>query len=226
MPRTLSLTLLAATLGLAGCSAPTESENMASATLSFVVGDNSGLVKSLASHVTVSSAKVMLKTIQFHSTSDDDSLDFKSEPLVVELDLAGGLTTVGPIDIPVGEYNKVSFRLHKPDSSENSLDPDFYESASGSDRYSVVVTGIHSDTTFVFKSRRTANQRLEFDPPLVITDTTGTVNVTLSVDLNSWFVDSNTGADLNPSDDGDETKIDNAISKSFRGFVDNDKSGN
>ena len=126
MPRTLSLTLLAATLGLAGCSAPTEGENMASATLSFVVGDNSGLAKSLASHVTVSSAKVMLKTIQFHSTGDDDSLDFKSEPLVVVLDLSGGLTTVGSIDIPAGEYHKVSFRLHKPDVGEDSLDADFF----------------------------------------------------------------------------------------------------
>lgn len=226
MPRTMTLMLLAATLGLAGCSSPTGSENVASASLSFVVGDNSALAKAMASHVTVGSAKVMLKTIQFHSTSDDDSLDFKSEPLVVDLDLSGGLTTVGPIDIPVGEYNKVSFRLHKPDTGEEDLDPDFYESDSGSDRYSVVVTGTHSDTTFVFKSRRTARQRLEFDPPLVITDTTGTVNVTLSVDLSSWFVDSESGVDLNPSDEQDESDIDNAISKSFRGFVDNDKSGN
>ncbi len=103
MPRTLTLSLLAVTLGLAGCSSPTEGEeNVASATLSFVVGDNSLLAKALSGHVTVSSAKVMLKTIQFHSTSDTDSLDFNSEPLVVDLDLTGGVTTVGPVDIPVG----------------------------------------------------------------------------------------------------------------------------
>ncbi len=225
MPRTMTLMLLAATLGLAGCSSPTESENVASATLSFVVGDKSALTKAVASHVTVSSAKVMLKTIQFHSTSDTDSLDFNSAALVVDLDLAGGITTVGPIDIPVGSYDKVSFRLHKPDTGEDNLDPDFYE-VGGSDRYSVVVAGIHADTAFTYKSRRGEKQRLEFDPPLVVTDTTTLVNVTLSVDVYSWFVNFETGADLNPSDPNDESDIDDAIRESFRGFEDNDKSGN
>ena len=226
MPKSLKLFLLTTALGLAGCFSPTEGENVASISLSFVVGDNSALAKAMSGHVTVSSAKVLLKTIQFHSTGNGDSLDFKSDPLVVVLDLFGGLTTVGPIDIPAGEYHKVSFRLHKPDVGEDSLDADFYGSDRGSDRYSVVVAGTHSGTAFVFKSRRTANQRLEFDPPLVVTDTTGAVNVTLSVDVDSWFVDLQTGADLSPSDPQDETKLDNAISKSFRGFVDNDKSGN
>lgn len=226
MPKSLKLFLLTTALGLAGCSSPTEGENVASISLSFVVGDNSALAKAMSGHVTVSSAKVLLKTIQFHSTGNGDSLDFKSDPLVVVLDLFGGLTTVGPIDIPAGEYHKVSFRLHKPEVGEDSLDADFYESDRGSDRYSVVVAGTYGDTTFVFKSRRTANQRLEFDPRLTVTDTTTAVNVTLSVDVNSWFVNPQTGGDLSPNDPQDESDIDNAISKSFRGFVDNNRSGN
>ena len=213
-------------IALAGCDAPTAGNGEpASATLSFMVGDNSALSKSLSGHVALSSAKLLLKTIQFHSVDDGDSLDFRSDAVVVDLDLTGALNTLEPIDIPMGEYNKVSFRLHKPGDGEDVGDPDFVEGESGSDRYSVVVAGTRGDSSFVFKSRRTANQRVEFDPPLVISDTTGQVNVTLSVDVNSWFIDKNSGAALDPTNPDDESSIDNAITESFKGFVDNDKRG-
>ena len=60
---------------------------------------------------------------------------------------------------------------------------------------------------------------------MAVTDTTEQVNVTLSVDVNSWFVDPQDGTDLDPTDPNDESSIDNAIKESFRGFVDNDKDG-
>ena len=220
-----------AALIFSGCDAPTDpaadddtTATVATASLSFVVGDNS-LARSMGAHVTVTSAKILLRTIQFHSVDDSDSLDFESGATVIVLDLAGGITTIGPIEIPAGSYDKISFRLHKPDSSDSGIDTDFYESDSGSNRYSVVASLTMGDTSFTFKSRRTAKQRLEFDPPLVITDTTGTVNVTLSVDVNSWFIDANDGTDLDPTDEADESEIDNAIKESFRGFRDDDKSG-
>ncbi len=59
----------------------------------------------------------------------------------------------------------------------------------------------------------------------MIADTTGQVNVTLSIDVNSWFSDMNSGADLDPTNPADESSIDNAIAASFRGFVDNDRRG-
>ncbi len=89
-----------------------------------------------------------------------------------------------------------------------------------------MVAGTHANAAFTYKSQRGEKQRLEFDPPIVVTDTTTSVNVTLSVDVDSWFVNVETGADLNPSDTNDESDIDDAIKESFRGFEDNDKSGN
>ena len=226
MKQVFSLLAFSLILGFVGCESPAEGgDAAASASLSFVVGDNSGLSKATSGHVTVSSAKVLLKTIQFHSTDDSDSLDFKSDAVVVDLDLAGGLNTIGPIEIPSGEYNKVSFRIHKPEAGEDVGDPDFVEGESGSERFSVVVAGTHGDSAYVFKSNRTAKQRIEFDPALAVTDTTGLVTVTLSVDVFSWFVDPQDSTDLDPTDPNDESSIDNAIKKSFRGFVDNDKDG-
>ena len=49
-------------IALAGCDAPTaENGELASATLSFMVGDKSTLSKSQSGHVAVSSAKLLLK---------------------------------------------------------------------------------------------------------------------------------------------------------------------
>ncbi len=213
-----------------GCEDGATDPNVAAnptASLSFVVGDgSSSLGKAMSGHVTVESAKILLRTIQFHSVDDNDSSEFKTEAVIVDLDLTGSLNTIGINDIPPGEYNKVSFRLHKPDSGDTVDDTDFGSAdARGNERYSVVVTGLHGTTAFTYKSRSTANQRIIFDSALVITDTTTAVNVTLAVDVDSWFISINNGADLDPTDPQNENDIDKAIRASFRGFVDNAKKG-
>lgn len=202
-----------------------EEEGPATASLSFVVGDSSPLAKGLTSHVQIDTAKILLRTIQFHNEGDSDSLDFKTESFVLDLDLSGGLNTVAVQEIPEGSYNKVSFRIHKPEEFEDVGDPDFYEGDSGSERFSVVVKGMYGGQPFTFKSRRTAKQRINIQPALMITDTTTAVNVTLSVDVHSWFVDPDDGALLNPTDEGDESAIDDAIKESFRAYRDDDKDG-
>ncbi|MCH8327432.1 MAG: hypothetical protein IID15_02785, partial [Candidatus Marinimicrobia bacterium] len=65
-----------AALIFSGCDAPTDpaadddtTATVATASLSFVVGDNS-LARSMGAHVTVTSAKILLRTIQFHSVDD------------------------------------------------------------------------------------------------------------------------------------------------------------
>jgi hypothetical protein len=221
------LSLLLLLFFVVGCDdSSTEANNDTnpSASLSFVVGDgSSSLSKAMSGHVTVESAKILLRTIQFHSVNDDDSSEYKTEAVIVDLDLTGGLNTLEVNEIAPGQYNKVSFRLHKPDSSDIVDDTDFFEGDGGNERYSVVVAGLHGTTAFTYKSRSTAKQRIVFDSALVITDTTSSANVTLAVDVDSWFV-SNKG-DLDPTNPQDENDIDKAIKASFRGFVDNDKRG-
>jgi len=210
------------------CDSPTDSDSEtdgpAQASISFMVGDNSSLAKGLSGHVQVESAKILIRTIQFHSSDDSDSLSYRTDAFVLNLDMAGGLNSIDAIDIPAGTYNKVSFRVHKPGQGEDVGDADFIDGDSGAERYSVVVKGTYLDTAFTFKSRATPQQKIKFDPDLVVTDTTTFVNVTLSVDVMSWFVD-NKGEDLDPTNERDESDIDSAIRSSFKGFVDNNKSG-
>jgi len=208
---------------LFGCE-ESEGELSTSASLSFAVPNAGSIMKAADQHVTLDTVKILLKTIQFHNEVEDDSLDFKTEPQILNLDLSGGVNTLATAEIPMGNYHKVSFRIHKPEDDEDPGDSDFFESSSGNDRYSVVVKGHVGETPFTFRSRKTSKQRVDLDPALVIEEEGSEVNVTLTVDVSSWFVDED-GNHLDPLDEGDENEIDNAIRRSFRGFRDDDRSG-
>ena len=202
-----------------------EDDLTSTASLSFAVPASGALLKPSNSDVQLDSVKILLKTIQFHSEDEGDSLDFKTEPQILNLALDGSVNTLHAADIPLGTYNKVSFRIHKPEDDEDPGDPDFKEGTSGNERFCVVIDGTYEGTAFTFKSRRSTKQRVDIDPPLVIDEEGLEVNVTLTVDVNSWFMDED-GNPLNPLEEGDEDEIDDAIRRSFRGFRDDDRQGN
>jgi len=62
------------------------------------------------------------------------------------------------------------------------------DGASGSVRYSVVVTGAYHETPFVYKTGESATQEIRFLNPLTVPES-GTVNVTLRIDPYDWFTD-------------------------------------
>ena len=69
-------------------------------------------------------------------------------------------------------------------------------------------------------------QQVDFDEDIVIDESTVDVNVTLLVDVSTWFQDDN-GNELDPNDaSGSNTsQIDKSIRESFRIFKDNNKDG-
>lgn len=231
-------TLLSVTIGLivlAGCDTTNSTEgNLTTASLSFQVPANTVLSKTTSDTLLqIESAKIYLRSVQFHSgledsseheMMDDDSIAVKSAPMVVNLDLTGSTNSVVVTEIPNGIYKRVSFRLHKPENNETVLDSDFVEGTGGNQRFSVVVQGSYDGVNFTYKSRRTANQHVDIEPSLVITDTVTFVNVTMQVDVNSWFMDSDSTM-LNPADSSNSTKIDNAIVRSFKAIKDNNHNG-
>jgi len=231
-------TLLSLSIGLAvmaGCDSTNSTQgDLSTASLSFQVPANTIMQKTTADTLLrIESAKIYLRSIQFHSgledsseheMMDDDSIAVKSDPTVVNLDLTGNTNSVVVTEIPSGTYKRVSFRLHKPENSETVLDSDFVEGTGGNQRFSVVVQGSYDGINFTYKSRRTANQHVDIEPPIVITDTVTFVNVTMLVDVNSWFMDSDSTM-LNPSDSSNFTEIDNAIVRSFKAIKDNNHNG-
>ncbi|MEZ4703454.1 MAG: hypothetical protein R2834_24200 [Rhodothermales bacterium] len=164
--------------------------------------------------VVINEAKLLVSQIKFQS-DEADSLDFRAGSVVVNLDLDDQPVVVSVGSIPAGVYEHVSFQIHKPEDNETVSDPDFKEGTSGNERFSVVVSGTYDGQPFTYKSRKTAQQRIDFSPNLVIANPDTTLDVALTVDVDGWFVDEN-GQELNPLNESDSNDIDDAIRRSIR----------
>ena len=85
------------------------------------------------------------------------------------MNLNGITTDFAVSNIPAGVYDEIKFKLHQIEGSEIPPDPEFKD---GDERYSVIVKGSYNSIPFVYKSKKSANQELEFEPPITILENT------------------------------------------------------
>lgn len=181
-------------------------------------------------HVTITEAKMLIREVELKSDLEDDgvaddSLDFKSDSFVAVLNLDGTPNEVAFNEVPAGTYDEIEFEVHKPEDNETPPDPDFKTGTSGDERFSIIVSGTYDGQNFTYRSRENMEQEIELTTPLTITEDSGPVSVTLSVDLSEWFVDEN-GNLLNPTVAENQNAIDDSIRRSFEEvFKDNDRDG-
>jgi len=94
------------------------------------------------------------------------------------------------------------------------------------DQRSVRVVGSWNGVPFVFTSDVSAEQETEFSPPLTVDGTTGT-DLTLFVDISTWFLVN--GALVDPSQATDPqplaSQVKENIKASIRAFEDDDRDG-
>ncbi|MBX2989849.1 MAG: hypothetical protein KF749_01635 [Bacteroidetes bacterium] len=222
MKKQIVSALVLAAVTLTGCSkesitSPTDGENF-----SLSIASPSSVQKT-GGALTIESAKILVKNIKFHQFPSDNGVDVKVGPFAVTLNLNGPVHQVAASNVPVGKYDRIRFRLHKPEDFEPIPDQEFREGESGQLRYSVIVRGTYNGQSFVFKSRQNASQEIRLTTPLSVTNDE-IVNVTLVVDPESWFV--RNGQALDPTVPGNAQTIDDAIKASFSaGFKDNDRNG-
>ncbi len=171
--------------------------------------------------LTIDSARILVRSVRLHHAEDIDSLDFQTGSFVLTLKPDEPIREVALNEIPFGVYDKFSFKIHKPEEEELELYPDFTD---GEHRYSIIVNGTFENEPFEYRSRESFKQVVEFDSSLVINENTPeTINVTLEVDIYSWFEDD--GQVIDPFLDENAERIDHAIKQSFRIFKDNDEDG-
>jgi len=167
--------------------------------------------------------KILLKDIKLNVSNNSDSNNFKTGPFVLNLNLLSNVNIISTSYIPVGSYDKVRFMIHKLGNNETPPDPEFVD-ANG--RYSVIVKGTYSGVPFIYKSTKSAHQKLTF-PNMLQVSASGKSNITLLVKPYIWFIENNTY--LDPSDPSNANDIDNNIkdniNNNFKCFVDNDKNG-
>lgn len=166
------------------------------------------------------SVKVLIKNIKLNvSAASDDSVNFKTGPFVVKLNLNSSVNVFTTAMIPEGTYDKVKFEIHKLEDGEVGIDTAF---SFGGGRYSVVVYGKFNLIPFIYRSTKSAHQKINFGSTVGINSTTKS-NITLKVQPYTWFWN---GTDyIDPLNLSNENDIDNNIKASFKAFKDNDRNG-
>lgn len=174
-----------------------------------------------ANALVLDSVKILLKDIKLNvSAASDDSVNFKTGPFVLKLNLNSSVNVITTAMIPTGTYNKIMFEVHKLEDSETiGIDTAF---SFGGGRFSVVVYGKFNLVPFIYRSTKSAKQKINFNPAVTVTSTSKS-NVTLKVQPYTWFW---TGSDyLDPLNVSNQNDIDNKIKASFKAIKDDDHNG-
>ncbi len=155
--------------------------------------------------------------------NDSDCDELRIGPYLLDLPLGAGAARAFSIELPAGSYREVKFKVHK---ATNDSDAAFLTAHPEFAQKSVRVVGKYNGVAFVFTSDATASQENAFDPALVVDGTTAT-DLTLFVDLSTWFLVD--GVLVDPALANDQqplsSQVKNNIKASVRAFEDNDRDG-
>jgi hypothetical protein len=161
--------------------------------------------------------------------SDDDTCEkFVAGPFLLELPLDGSVETVVTLDdVTPGVYDELEFDIHKPED-DTSDDLAFIQQHPDFRRISIRVEGGYNGNPFVYETDLNEDQEVDLAPPLVVTDGSDQANVTLVVDVDSWFrrddgqlVDPATATKGGPN----EKLVEDNIEDSIEGIEDDDFDG-
>jgi hypothetical protein len=181
----------------------------------------------------IESAELVMRELEFERAEtfgcdlelDDDACEeFEIGPFLVALPLDGSVSQEITAVVDTGTYDEIEFEIHKVEDS----DLDFLAANPEFTGISIRVTGTYNGEIFEYTSKIDEEQEIELTSPLVVTETSGPVNVTLTIDVSTWFadgagslVDPRTGNDGMPN----ESLVTDNVRFSIEGFRDDDHDG-
>jgi hypothetical protein len=166
----------------------------------------------------IQEVKLFIEEMELESVNDDSS-DFEIEYFIADLPLDGSPLVITEKSIPAGLYDEFELEIEKPDDDDDiEVNDSDFRDETGS--YSLVVKGLFNGEEFTFRSTEDFELEMDLNPPLEVTETESSTLV-VSVDVNSWFKDSN-GEYLDPKDFTNTERINETIENSFDGFEDDD----
>ena len=179
--------------------------------------------------ITVSRARFLVRNVTLRSALND-SIEFKSDPYIIDLNLNGEPNTITVKDINAGTYDRLDFNIHKLDDDDPRdlayfQHPDFRDFIADN-RYSIIIEGIVQDgnnppESFIFRSRENEKQRHFLNPVLTVDQSTSQAAVNLEINGEKWFVAEN-GSLLDPRDEANQSEISENLEQSIS--VSNEKS--
>lgn len=194
--------------------------------------------------VDIQSVELVLREIELERQNSDDCADhlegeddaceeFETGPALLDLPLDGsGVAQAFEITgVPAGVYDEVEFEIHKPEDDPG--DDAFLLAHPEFDGLSIRVTGTYDDglgggaQPFTFVSDMSQEQEYDLVPPLEV-GAGMAANVTLQVDVTTWFVDgSGTVIDPATASTGgpNESLVEENIQNSLHVYEDDDRDG-
>lgn len=122
------------------------------------------------------------------SGSGNSCRDFEVGPVLVELPLNGSVKQLFVAqNVPPGVYDEVEFEIHKPRGGGGAADEQFILAHPDFRDVSIRVEGTFNGEGFVFLQDLDEEQEVELVPPLVVEAGSGSVNLTLVLDVTTWF---------------------------------------
>jgi len=240
------LALLALTGTLAGCSSSGPSSTGRQATFQLATQPKSaapaaGLLASVGASesytvgndvLVLDTVQVVLRRIEFKrvESSGCDTLavndgceELKTGPVLQELPLGAGAVRAFNVAIDTGTYDRVEFEIHRPEAGSDAA---FLQANPLFDGVSIRVVGTFNGVPFTYTSDLDVGQEANLVPPVVVTDNTG-ANVTLMVDLSTWFLNNGALVDPNSANSGgaNEGVVKSNIESSFHAFEDANEDG-
>lgn len=243
MVRLFALPLVAVALLLAACNTgPNASQSLSLSVANRSPSSASGSISaniqigSGANSLTISQAQVVLKRIELASSSacdttgeeDDDCGELHAGPTLVDLPVDGTTKVILDAAVPAGTYQGLEAKLAPVDSDDAkhggaaflAAHPDFKG-------ISVKVTGVFTDSnsqthSFTLTLGASAEIEAHFTPSVTVGS--GTSNLTVVVDVGSWFKNGSGGA-IDPTNAMNAGVIERNIRQSFRAFEDDNHDG-
>jgi len=200
------------------------------------VGTLDQIITSGSDVLIITKAQIVLKQVELKgenvtacdpagTTGDDDGCEeFETGPMVVNLPLDGQISTEVSITIPPGTYDELDFEVHKLEGAADQALITQYPDLAG---LSIRLEGTFNGTAFVYTSDLDVEQENQLTTPIVVTDGTTAVNVTMAIDLSTWFMNGQALVDPASANLGgaNESLVKENIKRSFHSFEDDDRNG-
>ncbi len=247
MKRSTIASALLATLTLVACSetnTPTQFRNVqvsfatqsaGSTQLAVAAPAFDDTLTSGSDTLIVATAEMVLREIEMKridvvscdlQPDDDGCQEFETGPVLVALPLTPGAEVEFELAVPPGTYSEIEFEIHKVEDEPSDIV--FLQTYPEFENLSIRVSGTFNGDPFLFESDLGVEQKLHLVPALVVEEGSGSVNVTVFVDLDAWFRDVS-GALVDP-DSGNkggqnESLVTDNIKDSMKAFEDDDRNG-
>ncbi|MEP6572338.1 MAG: hypothetical protein ABJD11_06565 [Gemmatimonadota bacterium] len=155
----------------------------------------------------------------------DHCEEVKAGPLAIDLPLGAGASQQFTVALDTGTYDQLHVRIHELENkaSDQALLATHPELAGAS----MMVTGSFNGTPFVYTNAISADMESALVPPVTV-GASGTADLTLLVDISTWFSNGGTAlVDPSTANAGgaNEQLVRNNIRNSFKAFEDDNHNG-